>query len=213
LKVVVAVEDRRVVFAADVAGLAAGGWSIVAGATWGNWRAADIGADIVQILTAATVRHALGGRDPMLDAIADQQNLNLLRCSAGGSGRWTSWRNSAVDTRFARPEVRIVRAAGVELEVVGWDQEAMTLADEQPGWNFGCCRGRWWRSSASFDEAIFGASFLGNVVDRWTTALIVGVWDFPADAFTNKGDLLNVDWWWGWGRWWLGRDEINDSAI
>jgi hypothetical protein len=89
----------------------------------------------------------------------------------------------------------------------------MTLANEKPGWNFGCCRGRWWWGSSGFDETIFGAGFLGNVVDRWATALVVGVGHFPTDAFANKGDLLDVDWWWGWGRWWFGRDEIDDSAI
>jgi hypothetical protein len=109
LKVVVAVEDGRVVFAANVASLAASCWSIVVvGATGSDWRAANVGADIVQVLAAATVRHALGRWDPVLDTVTDQEDLNLLGRSAGGGSRWASRRNGTIDARFTRPEIGIV---------------------------------------------------------------------------------------------------------
>jgi hypothetical protein len=149
----------------------------------------------------------------VLDAIANQQDLNFLWSGTGCGCRWASGRDGTVDAGFTWPEIGIVRAASVELVIVRWNEETMTLANEKSGWDFGGCRCcRWW-GRASFDKTILRAGFLGNVVDRRTTALIVGVGHFPADAFADKGDLLDVDWWWGWGRWWFGRNKVNDSSI
>jgi hypothetical protein len=187
-EVVAAVEHWWVVFAADVTSLAAVGRraTVVVGVAAGSdWWTANVSTDVVQILAAATVRHAFGRGDPVLNTVANQKNLNFLRSSAGGGGRWASWRNGAVDAGFARPEIGIVRAASVELVIVGWDEVAVALADEQPGGSFGGRSGGWRRSCASFDETVFRAGFLGDVVDRGTTALVVGVWDFPANAFTD----------------------------
>lgn len=147
LVLAITVDDRWEVFAAEVVRWTAcqcGEWCRGIGGV--ERILALINAKIVDVGSTAALVLPIRSSHPVLDAVANNHNRNLLRCSRSGGGAWSSGGDLSIDTLFTDPEVWLVGTACVELEIVYGDGVAMALAGQNHvvvlllllrGWSWG----------------------------------------------------------------------------